>query len=373
MALRLRLRGPAGKQQTASLDAASTFGDLRREAATAFSLVEGEVEVLLGFPPSLCTADPGAALGGLVKSGDTATVRQATGAPATQASSTAAFAPAPAAAPAPAPLPAATAAGGAPSSAARPAPARGVAGIRASEPWDCPACTLENPGTATICGACEGPRPGSSAAAPGGAGGAGAGGGDAGGAQLRKMPDDNSCLFHGIGYLLDPSKPPGSLRQAVASEVRSNPGMWSEAILGKPPSEYIAYITDPIRWGSQVELNIFSSLYRAEIAVIEIQSGRCDVYGEGSGFQRRVYLLHSGIHFDAVTFGPSAQREVSGAGIAMADAAAKQLAAEQRRAGNFTDQATMRLRCKICGYIANGDYEARAHAGGMGHKEFAPA
>lgn len=162
-----------------------------------------------------------------------------------------------------------------------------------------------------------------------------------------------------------------ALRQLVANKVRSDP-TWDEAMLGKPRSEYIDFITDPKRWGGQVEISILAAAFRAEIAVVEVQSGRCDVFGEGSGYTKRVYLLHSGIHFDAVRFSGS-RREIPAAEAAAADAAAKHLAAERRAAGGYVDQATMRLRCKICGFIAVGDYEARAHAGGMGHKEFAPA
>jgi hypothetical protein len=32
----------------------------------------------------------------------------------------------------------------------------------------------------------------------------------------------------------------------------------------------------------------------------------------------------------------------------------------------------MRLRCKICQQVVEGDYEARLHAGTYNHKEFAP-
>lgn len=114
--------------------------------------------------------------------------------------------------------------------------------------------------------------------------------------------------------------------------------------------------------------------YRTEIAVVEVQSGRCDVFGEGAGYSRRVYLLHSGIHFDAITFGPGAPRRwVSTAEAAAADTAASRLAAERRAAGAFVDQATMRLRCKICGFIAEGDLQARRHSGSKGHKEFVRA
>ena len=50
MALRLRLRGPAGKQHTLSLPAEppATLADLHREAATAFSIPVAELEVLVG-------------------------------------------------------------------------------------------------------------------------------------------------------------------------------------------------------------------------------------------------------------------------------------------------------------------------------------
>merc|ERR1711865_314947 len=102
------------------------------------------------------------------------------------------------------------------------------------------------------------------------------------------MADDNSCLFHGIVYPLDPSKSPQDLRNEVAQEVKNNPTRWDEATLGKSREEYIAFIKDPIRWGGQVELAIFSAMYRAEVAVMEVESGRCDIFGEGSGYGRRV-------------------------------------------------------------------------------------
>lgn len=101
------------------------------------------------------------------------------------------------------------------------------------------------------------------------------------------MPDDNSCLFHGVAYLVDPASSPSSLRQVIAREVRSNPGRWDDAILGKPRDEYVDFITDARRWGGQVELAILSALYRTELAIVEVQSGRCDVFGEGSGFGKR--------------------------------------------------------------------------------------
>lgn len=87
MALRIRLRGPAGKQHSASMPTAATISDLCKEAATVFSIAEGEIEILLGFPPSLCTADSSALLDGLIRSGDSIIVRRGTGEPPVQAMS----------------------------------------------------------------------------------------------------------------------------------------------------------------------------------------------------------------------------------------------------------------------------------------------
>ena len=61
--------------------------------------------------------------------------------------------------------------------------------------WACGACTLENEAVASACVACETPRPG----------------GGASKAQLQKMADDNSCLFHAVAYCLNISSSPAQV------------------------------------------------------------------------------------------------------------------------------------------------------------------
>jgi hypothetical protein len=81
--------------------------------------------------------------------------------------------------------------------------------------------------------------------------------------------------------------------------------------------------------------------------------------------------MFSGIHFDAVGFGPGGRTVIVTPPANTDAAAAVRALAESRRAGgHFTDQNSMTLRCKVCGYIATGDLEAQAHAGGTGHTEF---
>merc|ERR1740139_1221046 len=287
--------------------------------------------MLVGFPPKQCKVS-GAPLSSVVGSGDTVVLNVLAAAPEPE------LVPASAApAPAPAPAPA--------------APASSLAGGM----WACLVCTLENEAVAPACVACETPRPG----------------GGGGKAQLQKMADDNSCLFHAVTYCLGLSSSPAQLREQIVHAVHAEPERWNEATLGKPVEAYCSFIADPKRWGGQVELAIFAEAHQTEISVTDIQSGRADVYGHGAGYAQRCYMLFSGIHFDAASI--EGARTVASAHAAAADAAVAVLAAEQRSAGGFTDQATMRLRCKACGHIMVGDYEARLHAGQSGHKDFVRA
>jgi hypothetical protein len=68
------------------------------------------------------------------------------------------------------------------------------------------------------------------------------------------QPDDNSCLFHAVSFLLSPWSSTQELRQTVVQSVRSDPVRWDVATLGRPIEEYLAYISDDSRWGGQVGL-----------------------------------------------------------------------------------------------------------------------
>lgn len=110
-----------------------------------------------------------------------------------------------------------------------------------------------------------------------------------------------------------------------------------------------------------------------------MQTGRVDVFGEGEGHARRGYLVYSGIHYDPVVFSSVGARvardriSVVPVGHAGAASAARALGEQLRGQGKFSDRATLRLRCKTCGAVVEGDYAARLHSGTLGHRDFAPA
>mmetsp|Transcript_38997 Transcript_38997/g.64763 ORF Transcript_38997/g.64763 Transcript_38997/m.64763 type:complete len:314 (+) Transcript_38997:205-1146(+) len=308
--LRLRLRGPNGTAN-GTFDGAASIESFVKAVGEQLGCAGAKLEMRIGFPPKPCDISL-SPLSTVVGSGDTVVINVLNTPPAPAAEPTA----------------------------------------HNSSMWACKVCTLKNEAVAAACVACETPRPG--------------GGGSE--AQLQKMADDNSCLFHAIAFCLSLSTSPSQMRAEIVQTVRKDPARWNHGTLGKPLEEYCTFISDSRRWGGQVELAIFAESHRTEISVTDIQSGRADVYGQGQGFRTRCYLLFSGIHFDAATVGGS--RIFVPYEAAAADSAVAALATELRKVGGFTDQASMRLRCTVCGHIMIGDYEARLHAGQSGHKDF---
>lgn len=230
--------------------------------------------------------------------------------------------------------------------------------IPSSSVWACGACTFEHTDAHPACQVCGTSRTTSPTSVIS--------------ALRHRIPDDNSCLFHAFIFLLRRAESPQQLRNLMAATVQSDI-QWSSALLGRHRDEYSKFIQDPSKWGGQVELNILSALGGVEVATVDIQTGRVDVYGEGKGYAMRVYMLFSGVHFDAITFtapgGGVELRQVNTSDQA-AEMSAGDLAASLRRDGAFTDQQTMQLVCQTCGFEMSGDYEARLHAGSSGHTDF---
>ncbi|KAI8591123.1 OTU-domain-containing protein [Geranomyces variabilis] len=200
----------------------------------------------------------------------------------------------------------------------------------------------------------------------------------AGGTLLvRQMPDDNSCLFRSIAYVLDREAAPSKLRKTVADAIRAAPHTYSEAVLGRNPKTYCEWIMKDGSWGGGIELAIFAEHYGVEIDSIDVSSLRVDRFGEGGNHPSRVFIFYTGIHYDAVALtpepsAPTAFDQTTFDVVAdknVADAAEK-LAQAWNRAKKFTDLARFALRCGDCGQGLTGQSEAQAHAMSTGHSKF---
>ncbi|GAA0149468.1 cysteine protease [Lithospermum erythrorhizon] len=197
----------------------------------------------------------------------------------------------------------------------------------------------------------------------------------------RVIQSDNSCLFNAVGYVMDHNKSKApELRQVIADTVASDPEKYSEAILGKGNQEYCAWILNPEKWGGAIELSILADYYGREIAAYDIQTTRCDLYGQGKNYNERAMLIYDGLHYDALAMTPfegapeefdqtifTVQKDRT---IGPVEALALNLAKDQQRKRSFTDTGNFTLRCGICQIGVVGQKEAVEHAQATGHVNF---
>jgi len=193
----------------------------------------------------------------------------------------------------------------------------------------------------------------------------------------RKVPDDNSCLFHAISYVFRNGSVE-ELRYIIAETVRANPDLYTEAFLGKSNQEYSNWILLPDTWGGAIELSILSRYFQTEISVFDIQTLRLDRYGESDGYEDRVFLLYDGIHYDPIARAfPGAPREYDVTVFKVWDdealVGAKSVAEEANRNRQYTDLASFSLLCRNCGAKLKGETGAVEHAKQTGHTNFTEA
>ncbi|CAA3020021.1 ubiquitin thioesterase OTU1-like [Olea europaea var. sylvestris] len=197
----------------------------------------------------------------------------------------------------------------------------------------------------------------------------------------RVIPSDNSCLFNAVGYVMDHEKNKApELRQVIAATVASYPEKFSEAFLEKPNEEYCAWILNPEKWGGGIELAILAEYYGREIAAYDIQTSRCDLYGQEKNYSERVMLIYDGLHYDALAMSPAegAPEEfdqtifpvLEDRTLGSAERLALNLVRDQQRRRSYTDTANFTLRCGTCQIGVIGQKEAVEHAQATGHVNF---
>ncbi|KAF9454639.1 OTU-domain-containing protein [Macrolepiota fuliginosa MF-IS2] len=200
----------------------------------------------------------------------------------------------------------------------------------------------------------------------------------------RVVPDDNSCLFSATALIFEQSIGKAQdLRKIVASGIQADPETYNEAILGMPPPQYIQTILKPTTWGGAIELGILAKHYGAEIASIDVETGRADRFSPPDSITSgmRCIVIYSGIHYDAASLAPMAEapNEWHQTLFPMSSAdsktdpilmAAGKLADILRARKAYTNTTTFDLKCEQCGKGLKGEKEARVHAEQTGHVRF---
>ena len=196
----------------------------------------------------------------------------------------------------------------------------------------------------------------------------------------RIVADDNSCLFSSIGYCVRQGRMAAAdMRSLVAQAVVSDPVQWNEAILGREPSEYAAWILDSSKWGGSIELTILSQQLAVEISAFDVQTQRVDTYGEGNGYGTRIMVIYDGLHYDALALAAyeGAPERLDETMFTVGDPelepvlqAASSLVSRYHDSRLFTDTSKFLLRCGVCQLGLTGEVEAMRHATATGHSQF---
>lgn len=200
------------------------------------------------------------------------------------------------------------------------------------------------------------------------------------GQLMRKVvPANNSCLFTSVHYVmengvfdLDCQK---SMRELIAKTVRTDPSTFNEAILGKKNSAYCDWIRNPTSWGGSIECMILSKHYKCEICVVDIRTSRIDRFGEDCSYPVRVFIIYDGIHFDplyleTIVNGKAQVQTRFSTEDDIVMMQATELALDARRSHQFTDVANFKLKCLVCQQPLKGQKAAQEHAEQTGHINF---
>lgn len=198
------------------------------------------------------------------------------------------------------------------------------------------------------------------------------------------VPADDSCLFASVALVAVPSVTSQQLRDVAAAGILRDPERFNEVVLELPPPAYVKRLRSARTWGGYLELAVLAEELKHQLAVIDAESGRMDLYGEEFN-ERRSYLLYDGIHYDPLVAYPPGWRGGTGQAMPQADEMLTVFAADDAAAAaaaaafgrvvhqqrGFVRAAGMDARCLVCGELLKDNEDLRRHAKATGHQNFA--
>ena len=193
----------------------------------------------------------------------------------------------------------------------------------------------------------------------------------------RYVDADNSCLFSSIGYLLD-HKTFSETTKLQYRQLLSNhlEGITiDEVTLGMPKSEYIEKIQNPSTWGGAIELKLFSDMFQIEIASIDVQSNRIDIFGQDKNYPQRIYVIYNGVHYDPMVMSYTEDTSDDITSFESDDNTTliefQNYAKVFKEAGDFVDPTNMnQFECDSCKVVFESQMEAYEHASNFEHWNF---
>ena len=195
---------------------------------------------------------------------------------------------------------------------------------------------------------------------------------------LRRYVDsDNSCLFSSIGYLIDHKnfneETKLQYRQLLVNYLEKN--NFEQGILELPKEDYIENIQNPSTWGGAIELKVFSDMFQIEIASIDVQSNRVDIFGQDKNYPQRIYVIYNGVHYDPLVMAYT-EDPIDDITSFESDDNETLIQFQNyvkmfKEAGDFVDLSNMnKFECQQCQTMFENQEEAFNHAQNYQHWQF---
>ena len=195
----------------------------------------------------------------------------------------------------------------------------------------------------------------------------------------RYVNSDNSCLFSSIAYLTDTKNfndtSSYKYRSMIAEYLLSN--YIEDGILGKPKNTYIDEIQDINKWGGGIELRIFSDIFKLKIGSIDVQTNRVDIYGENKPFNKIIYVLYNGVHYDPLVMNMSSdapnESDITKFNYDNHNVLIKfrEYVSRIKDTGDYVDISKLNnFECETCSEKFQNESKAMIHAQNTNHWEF---
>ena len=195
---------------------------------------------------------------------------------------------------------------------------------------------------------------------------------------LRRFVDsDNSCLFSSIGYLIDNKgfndTTKLQYRQLLVNYLEST--NLEQGVLEIPKPDYLENIQNPSTWGGAIELKLFSDMFQVEIASIDVQSNRVDIFGQDKNYPQRIYVLYNGVHYDPLVMAMTEDSKDDVTSFASDDNETliqfQNYVKIFNEAGDFVDLSNMnQFECDTCQTLFENQDQAFEHANNYQHWNF---
>jgi len=150
------------------------------------------------------------------------------------------------------------------------------------------------------------------------------------------------------------------LRSTVAQGIQADSERFNAVVLEKEPDDYCRWIQNPNSWGGATEIIIIAEAFGVEVCAVNLED--CSVQRFNEGKAMRVFLVYSGIHWDALAgnaVGKWGPPEIDITQFDAGDVEIEQKAVEIGRllqqAGYFTNTTSFSIKCNICGWVGKGE------------------